>query len=357
MVLWDYCNMEKCPDNRRVSRRRLMLALIVDVIFFLIVGIPVLYLFLQGQPFIRGFQCDDPSISLPYRPDTISTPVLIVAGFGTSVFCVVIVEVLNAINRKCRRPCSTLEDLRFCAKGFSVFLVGFVVQTLFVEFVKRQLGFLRPNFIDVCQPQFNRSLCPSFITEYTCSGSDHDADEIRDSRQSFPSGHSAFSMFISVFYCFYIQGRLRISFSRILKFFMQAALVFTASICGLSRIRDHKHHASDVIVGFAVGAAVAVFVYKLVAENLLSKSLEDEVSKSSTSSSTVSHYVCCSCTTPQSSNVESQTPVPLLQNECFSVVPNTISTSRHASLKLKVTPVTLSNQQQELVLSYTSGLC
>ncbi|KAH3849751.1 phospholipid phosphatase 1-like [Dreissena polymorpha] len=354
-MLWNNCKMEKCPDNRRVSRRRLTLALIVDVILFLIVGIPVLYLFLQGQPFIQGFLCDDPSISLPYRPDTISTPVLIFAGVGTSIFCVVIVEVLNAINRKYIRACPTREDFWFIAKGYSVMVVGFVVQELFVEFLKRQLGFLRPNFMDVCRPQFNRSLCPAYITEYTCSGSDHDADEIRDSRQSFPSGHSAFSLYIAVFYCFYIQRRLHVSFSRILKFFLQAALVFTASICGLSRIRDHKHHASDVIVGFTVGAAVAVFVYKLLAENLLSTSLEDDVSKSSMSTSTVSHDLCCTCATTISSNVESHTPAPLLQNGYFNDVPNTLDEGRHTSLKLKKsspvrrplsTPVTLSSQQE-----------
>ncbi|KAH3849839.1 phospholipid phosphatase 1-like [Dreissena polymorpha] len=345
--------MEKCADNRRVSRRRITLALIVDVIIFLFVGIPNLYLFLRGKPFIRGFHCDDPAISLPFKSDSISTSVLTVAGFGTSIFCAVIVEVLNAINRKCVRAWPTWEDLLFYAKSVSVFIVGFVIQMLFVEFVKNQLGFLRPNFMDVCRPQFNASLCPAYITEYTCTG--QDAKEIMGSRQSFPSGHSTFSMYVAIFYCFYIQRRLYISFSRTLKFFLQAALVFTASICGLSRIRDHKHHDTDVIVGFAVGAIVAVSVYKLLAEYLLFTSSDDFVSESSTSSSTVSHDLCCACTTMQSANVEPQTPTPLLPNDYFNDDPN--ATGRHTSLKLKVTSPVLSpltaqsglSDQQELV--------
>ncbi|KAH3849720.1 phospholipid phosphatase 3-like [Dreissena polymorpha] len=345
--------MEKCANNRRVSRRRITLAVIVDFIIFLFVGIPNLYLFLRGKPFIRGFHCDDPAISLPFKPDSISTSLLTVAGFGTSILCAVIVEVLNSISRKCVRAWPTWEDLLFYAKSYSLFIIGFVIQMLFVEFVKNQLGFLRPNFMDVCRPQFNVSLCPAFITEYKCIG--QDAKEIIGSRQSFPSGHSTFSMYVAVFYCFYIQRRLHISFSRILKFFLQAALVFTASICGMSRIRDHKHHTSDVIAGFAVGAIVAVSVYKLLAEYLLFTSSDDDVSESSTSSSTVSHDLCCACATMQSANVEPQTPAPLLPNDCFNDDPN--ATGRHTSLKPKVTsPVRSSltthsglSDQQELV--------
>ncbi|WAR23812.1 WUN-like protein, partial [Mya arenaria] len=157
------------------------------------VGIPVLFLFLRGTPIERGFLCDDPTLSLPYRPETVSTSVLIIAGFSVSIGVVLMVELLNTVDRKCHRPFQSADELSFCVRGYSVFLVGFVLQQLIVEFVKNQLGLLRPNFLDVCRPQFNRSLCPGYIKEYTCTENEHGVDEIRDSRQSFPSGHASFS--------------------------------------------------------------------------------------------------------------------------------------------------------------------
>ncbi|WAR23813.1 WUN-like protein [Mya arenaria] len=208
MVVWGYCNMDKCPRIRSgLSRRRITLALIIDVTLFLIVGIPVLFLFIRGTPFERGFQCDDPALSLPYRADTVSTSVLIIAGYSVSILLVLLVELLNAIEQKCRHPCNNAEGLVYCVRGYSVFLVGFVLQQLIVEIAKNQLGSLRPNFFDVCRPQYNRSLCPEYIREYTCTGSEYGADKIRESRQSFPSGHSSFSMYIAIYFSFHFVGK------------------------------------------------------------------------------------------------------------------------------------------------------
>jgi len=52
------------------------------------VFLPVLYLFLRGTPVERGFFCDDPTLSYPYKPDTVSTPLLIILGSSISVIVV-----------------------------------------------------------------------------------------------------------------------------------------------------------------------------------------------------------------------------------------------------------------------------
>ncbi|XP_052778203.1 phospholipid phosphatase 1-like isoform X1 [Mya arenaria] len=246
----------------------------------MIVGIPVLFLFLRGTPSERGFLCDDPTLSLPYRPETVSTSVLIIAGFSVSIG---------------------------------------VLQQLIVEFVKNQMGLLRPNFLDVCQPQFNRSLCPGYINEYTCSDIEHGVDEIRDSRQSFPSGHASFSMYIAVYFSFYIQRRLHVSFSRIVKLFLQFGLVFLSLICGLGRIHDNKHHPADVIVGFVVGLTTAILVFELVGDKLLTAGKHSGVLALQ---STDELQNCCSCgvTTPTIGDPE--TPAPLIQNDYFSGISN-----------------------------------
>ncbi|WAR23794.1 PLPP1-like protein [Mya arenaria] len=319
MVFWDYCNMDKYPGSRQgLSRRRITLAVIVDVTLFLIVGIPVLFLFLRGTPFERGFLCDDPGLSLPYRPETVSTSVLIIAGLSVSIF-------VNA------------EGLVYCVRGYSVFLVGFVLQQLIVEFVKNQLGSLRPNFFDVCRPNFNRSLCPGYISEFTCTGSEHGAEEIRDSRQSFPSGHSSLSMYIAIYFSFYIQRRLQVTFSRTLKIFLQFGLVFLSLICGLGRIQDNKHHPADVIVGFLLGSSTAILVFHFVGIKVLTH-FDD--SDDLPSRSTNEPQDCCACRVTTPIIVEPQTPAPLLPNEYFSGMSNCNgSVLRHTcNLKLNDLP-------------------
>ncbi|XP_052775362.1 phospholipid phosphatase 1-like isoform X2 [Mya arenaria] len=316
MVFCCYCDMDKSRNNRRgLSRRRITLAVIIDVTLVLTVGIPVLFLFLWGTPFERGFICDDPALSLPFRSETVSTTVLTIAGFSVSILVVLIVEVLNTAERKCQRPCQSAEGLGFCMNGYSVFLVGFVLQQLVVEFVKNQLGSLRPNFFDVCRPQFNQSFCPGYVSKYTCSGSEHGPDEIRESRLSFPSGHASFSMYIAIYFCFYIQRRLHVTFSRIVKLFLQFGLVFLAVVCGLSRIQDNKHHPADVIVGFFVGLTTAVLVFHFVGDKILP--VRDD-SESLSFQLTDEKRCCCSCGATTPTIAELQSPAPLLPNEYLS---------------------------------------
>ncbi|XP_052775358.1 phospholipid phosphatase 1-like isoform X2 [Mya arenaria] len=341
MVVWGYCNMDKCPRIRSgLSRRRITLALIIDVTLFLIVGIPVLFLFIRGTPFERGFQCDDPALSLPYRADTVSTSVLIIAGYSVSILLVLLVELLNAIEQKCRHPCNNAEGLVYCVRGYSVFLVGFVLQQLIVEIAKNQLGSLRPNFFDVCRPQYNRSLCPEYIREYTCTGSEYGADKIRESRQSFPSGHSSFSMYIAIYFSFYIQWRLQVTFSRILKLFLQFGLVFLSLMSGLGRIQDNKHHPSDVIFGFLVGLSTAILLFHFVGKKLLTP-FEGSVNITYRSNGD-QRDSCCTCGTNVPTFVEPQTTESLLHNEYFS---GNGSVHRHTACTLKLNEIPNSRHQ------------
>ncbi|XP_052774841.1 phospholipid phosphatase 1-like [Mya arenaria] len=320
MVFWGFCKMNKCSGNRHgLSRQRITVAVIIDVTLFLIVGIPVLFLFLRGTPLERGFLCDDPKLSLPYRPETVSTTVLIIAGFSISILVVLLVELLNTADQKCRHLCQNTERLVFCVRGYSVFLVGFVLQQLIVEFAKNQLGSLRPNFFDVCRPNFNRSLCPGYISDYTCTGREHGAGKIRNSRQSFPSGHSSLSMYIAVYFSIYIQRRLQVTFSRILKIFLQFGLVFLSLVCGLGRIQDNKHHPVDVIAGFLVGLSSAMLVFHFVGSKHLRHSDDFDVLPLR---SVIEPQDCCACGLTTPTIDEPQTPAPLLPNEYFSGMSN-----------------------------------
>ncbi|XP_045157242.2 phospholipid phosphatase 1-like [Mercenaria mercenaria] len=251
--------MPKCAGQ---LRRHAAVQIILDILIWLAVAVSVLFLFLHGTPYKRGFYCGDVTLSFPFKQDTLSTPLLLMSGVIVSVVVVVITEVLNHIDTKCRQQCVSAASVVYCVKSYAIFLAGFILQQLVVEVVKNRTGVLRPNFFDVCKPQFNTSLCPSYITRYTCTGDDQ--KEIRNSRLSFPSGHSSLSMYIAVFFCMYIENRLQISFSRILKLFLQASLILMAILCGVDRIIDNKHHPSDVAAGFLLGVIVAVVMYHQV---------------------------------------------------------------------------------------------
>ena len=63
---------------------------IIDYDCMFSVSVPIWYMFLAGRPYNRGFYCDDPSIQYPYKPDTISTTVLVISGFTIAKFVVII---------------------------------------------------------------------------------------------------------------------------------------------------------------------------------------------------------------------------------------------------------------------------
>lgn len=68
-----------------------------------------------------------------------------------------------------------------------------------------------------------------------------------------------------VFLILYLQARLNISSSLLLKPVLQIAALSLALLCGISRISDYKHHWSDVLTGFILGTLVAyMMVWKLL---------------------------------------------------------------------------------------------
>ncbi|XP_060554223.1 phospholipid phosphatase 1-like [Ruditapes philippinarum] len=297
-------------------RRHVTIQSVLDTVLWLAVAIPVLILFLYGTPHERGFLCDDPSLSFPYKTPTLSTSSLLIVSAIVPLLVVFFIEVVNCIDKKCRSQFFTSGMVLYIVNMYAIFLVGFIIQQGVVEVIKSRMGVLRPNFFDVCKPHFNVSLCPGYITKYTCTGSD--LMEIRDSRLSFPSGHSSLAMYIAVFFCVYIDDRLQIINSNILKPFLQSGLVFIAVLCGVDRIMDNKHHPSDVVAGFVLGVVVGLAVYYKIARNVLpvnetpDKSDKHVIRAREARESRVSR----DCYTyDESQEMEPQSPLPLLQHE------------------------------------------
>ncbi|KAK3584930.1 hypothetical protein CHS0354_021810 [Potamilus streckersoni] len=250
--------MEGCIKKETVPPF-LTVQVIVDVLIWLAVGIPVLVLYLNSSPYKAGFFCDDTSLKYPYKKNTISDALLTGVAFSVTAITLLLVEILNRFDKKNR--CSFGNPFT-CLKGFGIFLFGFVMEQLFTEVLKDAVGRLRPNFFDVCRPDFSNIDCGQrYVTNYTCTNDEHSATILRDSHRSFPSGHAAFSMYTSMYLVFYLEKRLDVSYSHILKPTMQAALILMALLCSVSRITDLVHHPSDVTAGVILGLIVACAVF------------------------------------------------------------------------------------------------
>jgi len=92
----------------------------------------------------------------------------------------------------------------------------------------------------------------------------HDAELTLDMRLSFFSGHTSMSFYYATFLVIYMHVRLaRLTPDGcMLAYQIAYSVIFAlAALVGLSRIYDHKHHPSDVLVGMLVGIFLAVGVF------------------------------------------------------------------------------------------------
>ncbi|XP_067678972.1 phospholipid phosphatase 1-like [Haliotis asinina] len=287
-------NLQCTVKNRYLNRQ-----LFTDVTIWCLVCTPVLVYFIWGTPYTQGFYCDDISIRLPYKSNTISTPVLLAAGLGLPLVTLFVTEILRVSVGGDDTFKSQNIELMMAVKGFGMFLFGTMVNKVFTEITKYSIGRLRPNFIDVCRPDFTSINCSQgYITEYTCTTTEHDAFEIRDSRLSFPSGHASFGVFCAVYAVLYVQVRLQVTSSYLLKPTFQSALSLLAAWCCLTRVTDHKHFPSDVIAGCVLGIVTAWLTFYKVALDVLQTKQRGEVERAYS----------------VNSETEPATPAPLLRN-------------------------------------------
>lgn len=244
---------------------------LADFSLVVLISIAFLIVYLNVNPFDRGFYCSDESIRFPYKKDTVPLVVAGLYGAIAGITFVIIAEI--ALIRPC---CGTDEIsesrssrcLLNCIYGVLLYSLGAMSTMLITEVGKHTIGRLRPHFIDVCKPDWSKIKCYETIegeqvanyVHYTpeiCTG---DAHLIKEARLSFPSGHSSFTAFSMVFVIIYLEARLIQPRTRFLKHIIQLiAFIATWHTC-MSRVSDFKHHWTDVLAGALVGISVAIFM-------------------------------------------------------------------------------------------------
>jgi len=248
---------------------------ILDVICLLAVGLPILMLYLFGQPHIRGFFCHDSSIRHPYLPSTVPSSVMIPINYIVPILTFLLVETVNL-------KANSKAVLSSSYHHTKVFAFGGLSTTLLTDLTKYTVGRPRPHFIDVCNPDvvFNNETCgthesPIYVTEYECRGNEKlfpDAekrdDKLKDSRLSFWSGHASLTWFAMFYTAMFLQWRLMLgeqknSVALVVAVLQVGCLIF-ALYTSVTRVADYKHHPGDVLAGSLLGVVWSVIVFTWV---------------------------------------------------------------------------------------------
>ncbi|CAL8083373.1 unnamed protein product [Orchesella dallaii] len=242
---------------------------VIDLVTLSTGGIILLIFLVAVPPMRRGIFCEDESIHYPFIESTIPNWLLYIYSFTIPFAVITLTEFRLQRNRGSGTFLTRPVPLWFISMYRSLidFLFGCAASQLVTDIGKYSIGRLRPNFVAVCEPDINFSNCSAYsheyITEYTCKNSSNDAKE---SRVSFPSGHSSFSAFTMLYVAIFIQVKWRVNRSalRLLKSGIQLSLMLLAYFTALSRVMDNKHHWSDVSAGALVGAVSASLTARYV---------------------------------------------------------------------------------------------
>lgn len=226
----------------------------------------VLVVLFHGEPFKRGFFCDDEALMHPDRGNTVGVS-LGVIGFGLPLITIIIVELvrwkLNVDDNQNNKLKLFNRDVPSWVlnvyNNIVCFLFGAFCTLLVTDIGKQTLGRLRPHFITVCQPIMRDGTnCSNllnryrYIEDYTCGNMEATTQQLRQIHLSFPSGHSSLSMYTMFFAAIYLHYRMNWNGSNIFRPLLQFLVVMLAWYTALSRISDYKHHCKFSFITFSV---------------------------------------------------------------------------------------------------------
>ncbi|CAH0713127.1 unnamed protein product, partial [Brenthis ino] len=219
-------------------------------------------------PFERGFFCGDESLMFPYKPDTVTTPMLRLLSLLLPITAFLVCEFVLL-----RKEVDDKRIFNMCipvwARSFYCSLASFSYGCCFIELAinatKNVIGRLRPHFFDLCKPSIDCSL-PEWQkryiqpNEYHCLGDQ--TDKFHDMHMSFLSGHSAWSAYAMLYLALYLEKRMVWRGARGLRHSLQFAAMLLSWFIAMSRVSDYKHHWSDVLAGYSLGLTFAILVWK-----------------------------------------------------------------------------------------------
>lgn len=261
--------------------RKILTKIIIDIILLCCVGFPILFFFLWGSSYKRGFFCDDESLKHPFKESTVKSYMLHLYGIVLPTVAIILTEFFRARRKGDTRrfrlfDISIPDWISNSYNNIGIFGFGAAATQLVVDIAKYQVGRFRPHFFDVCDPRFDDgSNCSDaknlgiYHTKFTCLKEEKELStprQIKEMRLSFPSGHSSFSAYTMIYCAIYLHARMNWQGSKLLKHFLQYLLLLITWYTCLSRISDYKHHWSDVLAGASLGVIGALITSQFISD-------------------------------------------------------------------------------------------
>ncbi|KHN70627.1 Lipid phosphate phosphohydrolase 3 [Toxocara canis] len=177
-------------------------------------------------PVERGFYCRDiQDLSSPLLPNSVSQTHLLCA---TLLFPFMVVLFCEGVIFMRLSP-STGRIPRFSAAVITLYIdyiVCFLLAVIVNQLCKCAIGRLRPNFLSVCNPRWERIDCSTgdmWVADAFCKGS---SKAVKKARTSCPSGHATVSVLAMCFLIAYFYRILpRSSLSGLLSWIRYCVLV------------------------------------------------------------------------------------------------------------------------------------
>ncbi|KAJ8490850.1 hypothetical protein OPV22_012571 [Ensete ventricosum] len=138
-------------------------------------------------------------------------------------------------------------------------LFAVLTTAIITNAIKVTVGRPRPDFFWRCFPD-GKELYDIVTGNVICHG---EKNLINDGHKSFPSGHTSWSFAGLGYLALYLSGKIK-AFDRnghVAKLCIVFLPLLVASLVGISRVDDYRHHWDDVFVGGILGATVATFCY------------------------------------------------------------------------------------------------
>ncbi|CAL5229480.1 g12810 [Coccomyxa viridis] len=256
-------------------------ATILLTFLFAVIPLMIIYWSPSITPRHRPVYIYDATISYPMAAhDTVPTWAAYTVPYILLIISVLVGELVICRSMHNNLTNALAAALHFIVDAVAAFFVAILVQRA----TKTAVGRLRPDFLDRCKPAAllgNSYLFHLEIGSYIDPGcTETDQALLDDGRSSFPSGHTNMSAVLCAYvagYCLWTvymrhghptsgakeEQRGWMHFMRrdlcqaLALYWILLMLGISWAIAG-SRIVDNKHHPSDVVAGFVLGASVAV---------------------------------------------------------------------------------------------------
>ncbi|XP_062872472.1 phospholipid phosphatase-related protein type 5a [Trichomycterus rosablanca] len=184
--------------------------------------------------------------------------------------------------------CCYLNPLvRRTFRFLGVYAFGLFATDIFANAGQVVTGNLSPYFLSVCKPNYTALGCQQharFIHQRdACTG---DAEDVLRARRSFPSKEAALGVYAALYTAMYVTCLVKSKGTHLAKPLFSLGLMCLAVLAGINRVVEYRNHWSDVITGFLIGGATAVFLVVCVVKNFKGKSLLSETPPEENVSST-----------------------------------------------------------------------